>query len=73
MLRRQLLIAAATGVCVIGSLLGPAPVRFPLAVVLLVLLPGAAITELLLPAVRDRAEWFSHPLRSASRPSSSAA
>jgi len=57
MLRRPLLIVGATGVCLIGSLLGPSAVRFPLAVMLLALLPGAAMTETLFPRSRDPAEW----------------
>ncbi len=46
MLRRPLLIALAACVCVAGTFVGPFAVRLPLAVLLVLFLPGAALTEL---------------------------
>ncbi len=57
MLRRPLLIALAACVCVAGTFFAPYPLRLPLAVLLVLFLPGAALTELLFGrSSRDGAE-----------------
>lgn len=44
--RSSLVILAATGLCLAAALLGPGPMRTPVAVALLTILPGAALTQL---------------------------
>src|SRR5437016_13526955 len=56
MRRRPLFIILATGICLTGVLLGPSLLRAVLTVILIAVLPGAAVTDAVFARSNDPAE-----------------